>query len=338
MVSRTLGLALCVGLLAAGCNNDPSTMHRVNANGPMPSVTDERNGVVAAIELRSDGHYDTSLRRIENGAYVSLTPVIPDDHMGQINSAFWHDGSALVGDLQGHIFRYTPEHGAWETLDMTQCDPTLSQTLLVDAPAQDDAWVLATGDFGGATLCHFDGRDFTSAESLDFVPLDVVDFQGVLYAIDASGDRVVHRASGESAWTAVPGISSTMVFDTLVVRDDAVYLRLLGASDSMPSYWRVSGQTGPIDGVPGIGGARWHVDQMNQTHQSCWHSWVTGDTVCEDVIDVMELHVLRTDGTAREVGYLRLESPGSLWVEPVVVGADQLILTSSSGDVWVTPS
>lgn len=335
MFARTIRLAavlLSLSLLGA-CSSDPSTMLRVPANGPMPQAIDERTGVVGAMELLPDGTYETSLRRIEDGAYVTLTPPIPDGHAGRVQSVAWHEGRALAADLDGHLFRFTPETAAWETLALGDCDPTLAYATLADAPAMDHAWVVAT-DYTAATLCHFDGSGFDAAESLAFVPGELVEHEGALYATDETG-QVLRRAIGDTAWSRVIGVPVRTI-DQLVVRGDGVYVRQ-PQEDGTSEWWRASGVPARIEGFPGLGGERWRVEETTRSHEHCGESWFDGHTYCSNVVDVLEEHVLRVDGaTPVEVGMAHFEHPGSLWFEMIAVGPGQLALTSSSGDVFVT--
>ena len=166
MVSRSLGLAaLSLCSLVLGCaSRDPSTMVRVPSNGPYPQVRDERTGVLAAVELLADGRYATSLRRIDGAEYTTLTPPLPDDAASRLASFAWFEDGALVGDLDGHVFRF--RDGTWETLSLAGCDPTLPHAMLADARAMNDAWVLATDYTSAATLCHFDGETMDTTEAL----------------------------------------------------------------------------------------------------------------------------------------------------------------------------
>lgn len=331
-------LALTASCSLAGCANDPSTMLRVPANGPMPSASDERNGVLAVQELLADGTYETTLRRVDGAATTTLTPPIPDGHAGRIWGVAWRDGQALVGDLDGHLYRYTGGD-AWETLSTSDCDPSTPDAWLVDAPAIDDAWLLAVGNGGGSTLCHFDGTHVDARETLGFFAQEVVEHDGTLYAMDPDAGVVRRRAlTAGSTWESVRGVEEgTTQISEIVVRDDGVYAHF--ESYDVSTWWSVSGRTATaIEGMPGLTGERWRLDQTTTTSTHCGSSWFDGHEVCTDNVDTLDLHVMRVDGgQEREAGYLHVEQPGTRWYEAYPVGDGRLLLGSSSGEMYVTP-
>lgn len=330
-------LALAASCSLVGCTNDPSTMLRVPANGPSPVAQDERNGVLAVEELLPDGTYETTLRRVDGAAYTTLTPPIPDGHAGRVFGATWRDGAALAGDLDGHLYRYTGGE-TWETLSTSDCDPALSAAWLVDAPAIDDAWLLAVGN-GATTLCHWDGAHVDARESLDFFAMQVVVYEGSLYAMDPNAGIVYRRSlAAGSAWARIPGVEAgTTSLTDIVVRDEGVFARFEG--DGVTTWWRLDGRSATaIEGIPGLTGERWRIDQSSTTSTHCGSSWFDGREHCSDYVDTLDLHVMRVDGgTEREAGYLHVEQAGSRWYESYPVANGQLLLGSSSGEMFVTP-
>lgn len=331
---RTLAFALSL-LVLAGCSS-PGTMPRVQATGSTPSAVDARTGVVAVVEITSSGTYETSLRRLDGDSYTRLTPPIPDDHMAQIHVVSWLDGEALAGDDAGHVFRYAA--GAWETISLEGCDPTLPSVALMDAPARDDAWVVASGA-SEATLCHWNGATFDTAESLDFVPSHLVESGDALVATDVTHGRVMRRATSPgAAWMAVGGIEAGGAsFGTLALHGDELFLEAL--VEGGPSvWWRVSQWTAsPVEGIPGWNGERWHVEERQQTHQQCSSSWFDGHTSCDTFVDVVEEHVTRIDGaTPVEIGFLRFDQGGARTFTAMPVAPGRLVLAETSGESYVT--
>ncbi len=337
MLARTIRFSAALLALAcslAGCSNDPSTMLRVPSNGPMPAAQDERTGVLAVQELLADGSYETSLRQVDGAAYTTLTPPIPDGHAGRIYGVAWHDGQALVGDLDGHLYRYAGG-ATWETLSTGECDPNVPAAWLVDAPAMDDVWLLAVGST--TTLCHFDGTHVDARETLDFMAMDVVEHDGALYAADPY-DGVVRRRSltAGSTWDRVGGVEAgTTQLTDLVVRGDGVFARFDGYEGS--SWWDVSNGAVMLEGIPGLAGERWRLEQSTATSTHCASSWFDGHEVCTENVDALDLHVLRVDGgEEREAGYLHVDRPGARWYETYAVPNGQLLLGSSVGEMYVT--
>ncbi len=330
---RTLAFALSL-LVLAGCSN-PGTMPRVQSAGAPPTVIDARTGVVAVIEITPSGAYETSLRRIDGDSYTTLTPPIPADPASPIAVVSWLDGEALAGDSLGHLFHFAA--GAWETLSLAACDPTLPNVALLDAPRRDDAWVVASGT-SEATLCHWNGVTFDATESLDFVPSRLVESGDALVATDASGGRVMRRASPGAAWTMVWGIEAgDASFGALVPHGDEVFLE--GLVEAAPStWWRVSQvAASPVDGIPGWDGERWRIDERLQTHQQCSSSWFDGHTICDTFVDVTEEHVMRIDGaTPVEVGFLRFDQGGARTFTAMAIAPGRLLLSDASGASYVT--
>lgn len=339
MVSRTtwmgLGLGVFSAMSLAGCSDAPATtMLEVATPGPMPRVMDPRTGVLAVDAIAPAGQYETTLRRIEDGAYVTLTPTIPSGDVPGFESVAWFEGEALVGDLASNLYRF--RGGAWQTIDLRGCDPSLAQASLMDATAMDHAWVLSF-DHGleARTLCLFDGVDFVSRESLDRSVTDLVEHEGRLFALDDQG-VIRARPIGEETWSILDRLPDGTVATSLLARPDAVYVHSVGEVDERWS--RIEDREAiAIEGMPGFDGERWEVEYAAQTHSSCGTSWFDGTRYCNEVTDVAEHHVRRIDGDAPvDAGYLRLEAGEVTWYETSIVGPGQLMLAGSTGRVFVT--
>jgi hypothetical protein len=337
MISRALGLGLVSASLAvvAGCSSNPSTMVRVPSDGPMPSAVDGRTGVLAALELLPTGRYRTSLRRIEDGAYVSLTPAIPDDENGEITAVRWFETGALATDLGARMFRFSG--GAWETLDVSGCAGDSAVVVLGDAVALDDAWLFAsTFGSGESTLCHFDGSELSSSP-LPFEISSLAEVEGALVAVDAHG--AVRRQLEGGDWSELDGFPEEgATYAQSVVRSDAMYLRY-ASTEGEDHWWRITATSAArvSGGIPGMNGETWRVELDEATSEQCGYSLWSGMDVCTTRVDLAEYRVLRTDGAAPvEVGYLRLEQGDITWYETMVVGPGQLLLAGSSGQLFVT--
>lgn len=335
MVSRSMGLGLGVLSLVSitGCQPNPTTMLRVPSNGPYPQAMDERTGVLAVMEIAGGG-YETSLQRIEGGQYVELTPVVPDDEMGRIWSVAYHDGEALVADLDQHLFRFTAA-GGWETRSLGDCDADADALSLVDAPSMTDAWVLGVHyETETATLCHFDGSSFTVVETLDPAPSELVAFDSELYAMDEGGLRV--RAIDGGTWRTGVRVPFGSTADQLVVREDAVFMHV--TTSDTDEWRRVDGEHDErLAGAPGFGGELWRVDLAETMSTDCHHSLWSGRDICTDRVEVREYRVFRVEGaTPVEAGLLHLDAPDVIWYVPILVGPGQLVLAGGSGQIFVT--
>ncbi|MBN8611612.1 MAG: hypothetical protein J0L92_13550 [Deltaproteobacteria bacterium] len=341
MVSRAtflgLGLGVISGVALTGCSEAPATtMIEVASPGPIPRAMDSRTGVLAVDALRPDGRYDTTLRRIEGGAYVTLTPTIPSGDVPGFESVAWFEGEALVGDLASSLYVF--RDGAWTSLDLRGCDPSLSSASLMDATAMDHAWVMSFDrGLGERTLCLFDGVDFVSREPLDHTVTDLVEHDGRLFALDEEG-VIRFRSIGEGSWTSIARVPDGTEATSLLARPDAVYVSSAGETSFVWS--RIEGDAARvIEGMPGFDGERWEVEYTEQTHSSCGTSWFDGSRYCNEITDVAEHHVRRIDGDAPvDAGYLRLEDGDVTWYETQIVGPGQLILAGSSGRIFVTTS
>lgn len=341
MVSRTTwmssGVAAISAMALVGCSDAPATtMLEVATPGPMPLAMDPRTGVLAVDAIEPGGQYSTTLRRIEGGAYVTLTPTIPSGDVPGFETVRWFDGEALVSDLASNGYRF--RGGAWEMIDLRGCDPTLSSATLLDATSMDHAWVLSF-DHGleQATLCLFDGEDFVSREPIEHGVYDLVEHEGRLVWLDDAGVIRARDVDGE-AITTIGRVPDGTTANALLARPDAVYVSSVGEIDERWS--RIEGNAAvAIEGLPGFDGERWRVELTEETHSSCGVSWFDGTRYCNDVTDVAEHHVRRIDGaTPVDAGYLRLERPDVTWYVTMIVGPGQLVLAGSTGRVFVTTS